>query len=255
MLFSSSSFTKRLIFVLILGLIGQLSVGFSWASTEKPRSEIYAVYDQESDISSIFVEDRLLFRIRFEGEEESVKARSDKIVSSLRQLFCLSPSSKKYFYLVSRGGKLDAMYHQMKLFTVFEEDAQVNNSNLINLASMWLSFVQIEFYDLRENYQSRVLETFEGYASWYGAQFKNRLTANGEKYDPLAFTCAHRSLPFGSLLLITNLSNGKKVLVKVNDRGPNHQGRELDLSLAAARALTMKRVGVQKIKVEVISYE
>lgn len=87
-------------------------------------------------------------------------------------------------------------------------------------------------------------------ASWYGPKFHGNLTANGEVYDQMAMTAAHKTLPFGTILKLTNQKNGKAVLVRINDRGPFIQGRQLDLSKSAAAALGMIRKGVIKVKVE-----
>lgn len=87
-------------------------------------------------------------------------------------------------------------------------------------------------------------------ASWYGPGFHGRLTANGEIYDQMSFTAAHKSLKFGTLLKITNPRNNKSVVIRINDRGPYITGRDLDLSKAAALELGMVRRGVAKIKVE-----
>jgi rare lipoprotein A len=89
-------------------------------------------------------------------------------------------------------------------------------------------------------------------ASWYGPGFHGRKTANGEVYDQMSFTAAHKSLKFGTLLKITNLKNNKFVVIRINDRGPYIHGRDLDLSKAAALELGMVRKGVAKIKVEEI---
>ncbi len=89
-------------------------------------------------------------------------------------------------------------------------------------------------------------------ASWYGPGFNGHKTANGEVYDQMSFTAAHKSLKFGTLLKITNLKNSKSVVVRINDRGPYINGRDLDLSKAAALELGMVKKGVAKIKVEEI---
>ncbi len=90
-------------------------------------------------------------------------------------------------------------------------------------------------------------------ASWYGPKFHGKLTANGETYDQMAFTAAHKQLKFGTLLKITNLRNNKSVIVRINDRGPFIPGRNLDLSKASALALGMMGRGVVKVNVEQIS--
>jgi len=90
-------------------------------------------------------------------------------------------------------------------------------------------------------------------ASWYGPKFHGKTTANGEQFDQMAFTAAHKKLKFGTLLRITNPKNDKSVVVRINDRGPYITGRQLDLSKAAAQELGMIKKGVVKLKVEEIT--
>ena len=89
-----------------------------------------------------------------------------------------------------------------------------------------------------------------GMASFYGRRHAGRKTASGERYDPSALTCAHRTEPFGTRLRITDLETGRQVVVTVNDRGPFVHGRVVDLSLAAARELGMIERGVTRVRVE-----
>lgn len=91
-----------------------------------------------------------------------------------------------------------------------------------------------------------------GIASWYGEDFHGWMTANGETYDMEALTAAHRTLPLGTAILVTNVENGKQVRVRINDRGPYLYGRVLDLSLAGARALDMVDSGVAAVQIEVV---
>lgn len=91
-------------------------------------------------------------------------------------------------------------------------------------------------------------------ASWYGPRFHGKTTANGEQYNQMALTAAHKSLPFGTILQVTNLRNGKTVIVRINDRGPYIEGRELDLSKGSAVTLGMIGRGVIKVKVEEVTY-
>jgi len=87
-------------------------------------------------------------------------------------------------------------------------------------------------------------------ASYYGGYFHGRRTANGEIFNKYALTCAHKTLPFDTILRVTNPTNGKHVVVRVNDRGPFRRGRDLDLSYAAAKEIGMIRAGVIKVEVE-----
>jgi rare lipoprotein A len=90
-------------------------------------------------------------------------------------------------------------------------------------------------------------------ASWYGPKFHGRNTANGEVYDQMALTAAHKHLSFGTLLKITNPKNGKSVIVRINDRGPYIEGRELDLSKGAAIELGILEKGVARVKVQEVA--
>lgn len=92
--------------------------------------------------------------------------------------------------------------------------------------------------------------TQSGVASWYGRQFHGRKTASGERFDMNALTAAHRTLPLNCYIRVTNKSNGKSVVVKVNDRGPFHGNRVLDLSYGAAKALGITNAGVGKVSIE-----
>jgi len=92
----------------------------------------------------------------------------------------------------------------------------------------------------------------QGMASYYGDQFQGKKTASGEPYDRGAYTCAHRTLPFGTQVRVTNLKNKKSVLVRVNDRGPWVEGRIIDLSYVAASDIGMIRDGVIKVKITIL---
>jgi rare lipoprotein A len=92
----------------------------------------------------------------------------------------------------------------------------------------------------------------QGIASWYGADFHGKQTSSGEIYDMYQLTCAHNTLPLGTMVMVTNLENGRSVELKVNDRGPFVKGRIIDLSYAAARMLDVHEQGTAMVRVEVI---
>jgi rare lipoprotein A len=92
----------------------------------------------------------------------------------------------------------------------------------------------------------------EGIASWYGPDFHGRLTANGEIYDMHAISAAHTTMPIPSYARVTNLDNGKSIIVRVNDRGPYARGRVIDLSVGTAKALDFYRVGLAHVRVEYV---
>ena len=91
-----------------------------------------------------------------------------------------------------------------------------------------------------------------GVASWYGKDFHGRSTSNGETYDMYALTAAHKTLPIPTWVEVTNLANGRRVIVKVNDRGPFVAGRIIDLSYAAANELDMIRDGTARVEVRAL---
>jgi len=88
----------------------------------------------------------------------------------------------------------------------------------------------------------------EGVASYYGEALRGRRTASGERFDPAAFSAAHRTLAFDTCLRVENVENGRSVRVRVNDRGPFVQGRIVDVSRAAARALDFLQRGVTRVR-------
>jgi rare lipoprotein A len=98
----------------------------------------------------------------------------------------------------------------------------------------------------------RVSHTEVGLASWYGPPYNHRKGSNGQIYDMNAMTAAHRTLPLGTVVRVTNLQAGKSAVVTITDRGPFIEGRIIDLSLAAAKAIDVWRSGTAKVKLEVL---
>ncbi|GGK08189.1 hypothetical protein GCM10009304_37880 [Pseudomonas matsuisoli] len=92
----------------------------------------------------------------------------------------------------------------------------------------------------------------DGKASWYGSAHHGKRTASGERFDQNALTAAHRNLPFGTLVRVTNLSNDRSVVLRINDRGPFTRSRIIDVSRKAAVALDMVRSGTAKVRVEAL---
>ncbi len=104
----------------------------------------------------------------------------------------------------------------------------------------------------------RTLKSAKGYkrrglASWYGTKFHGKKTSMGESYDMFAMTAAHKTLPIPSYAKVTNLRNGRSVIVRINDRGPFHEGRIIDLSYMAAVKLGYHQIGTTEVEVEVIN--
>lgn len=107
----------------------------------------------------------------------------------------------------------------------------------------------------REDWLRHARDSEVGKASWYGGKFHNRKTASGLLYDMHTFTAAHKTLPLGTVVRVTDQTNGKSVMVCVTDRGPYVRGRIIDLSWAAAQKLDLASRGVCKVELEVVSDE
>lgn len=93
----------------------------------------------------------------------------------------------------------------------------------------------------------------KGIASWYGGKFHGRTTASGERYDMNKMTAAHKKLPFGSMVKVTNMDNGRQVVVRITDRGPFVHGRIIDLSRAAAKKIDMIQAGTARVHIRVLN--
>jgi len=99
-----------------------------------------------------------------------------------------------------------------------------------------------------------IIQGEEGIASWYGRPYHGRKTASGEIYNMYGISAAHRTLPFGTKVRVHDLDNGREVVVPINDRGPFIEGRIIDLSYGAAKALHMNIAGIARVKLEILGY-
>jgi rare lipoprotein A len=116
---------------------------------------------------------------------------------------------------------------------------------------LWALFLGIFLVSFTQQ-KAEVGVEFSGRVSYYHKKFQGRKTASGDRFDNQAYTCAHRSLPFGTLIEVINPSNGKWVVVRVNDRGPFSKQRIIDLSYAAAKQLGMLQKGEIKANARVV---
>ncbi|WP_425316025.1 septal ring lytic transglycosylase RlpA family protein [Uruburuella testudinis] len=149
----------------------------------------------------------------------------------------------------SGSGLTSAVGHsRQKADIAMLPDAAVKAEKLHRSANMSYKVAGKRYYPIR-----KVAEFSQtGKASWYGSQFHGRKTSSGERYDMNMMTAAHKTLPIPSYARVTNLSNGKSVVVRINDRGPFHSSRVLDVSKAAAQKLGFIRQGTANVRVEQI---
>jgi len=127
-----------------------------------------------------------------------------------------------------------------------------DGQKLLSLGSGATQDTQKASYQEKATSSGRIRgKTFQvGTASWYGKQYDRKTTASGEPFDMNAFTAAHPTLPLGTWVRVTNLQNGKAVIVRINDRGPLPRGRIIDLSYRAANFLDFEKKGVQRVRIE-----
>mgnify|MGYP002622079608 CR=1 FL=1 len=166
----------------------------------------------------------------------------NRIALGLLALFCLSGCSQ--IQLASHVAK--------KVFPAGRSSAMTTNSQSQGTFKVGTPYkIQGKKYYPQESYD--LVET--GIASWYGPQFHGKQTANGEIFDMDELTAAHKTLQMPSLVRVTNLENGKSLIVRVNDRGPYKRGRLIDLSRKSAELLGFKNQGTAKVKLEVLKQE
>lgn len=123
---------------------------------------------------------------------------------------------------------------------------------LLTLVSIFITGCFNENSEKSENPSAPVVGEYQrGVASWYGAEYDGRKTASGEIFDRTLMTAAHKTLTFGTFLEVTNLDNGRRTIVKVNDRGPFVAGRILDVSERAADVLGMKIAGIAQVSLKI----
>lgn len=103
----------------------------------------------------------------------------------------------------------------------------------------------------RSRFSDSEIHALRGVASYYGSDFHGKKTASGEQFDMYDLTAAHRTLPFNTLVKVTNLENNKSVVVRINDRGPFKKGRIVDLSLGAAKKINLIETGTAEVKLEI----
>lgn len=149
---------------------------------------------------------------------------------------------------VAETARLSAPVYHGKTDASLTPDAAVKAERLHRSANLSYQVAGKRYYPLRK------VASFsqEGRASWYGPKFHGRKTSSGERYDMNMMTAAHPTLPIPSYAKVTNLANGKEVVVRINDRGPFHGNRAIDLSKAAAQKLGFINAGTARVKIEQI---
>jgi rare lipoprotein A len=175
---------------------------------------------------------------------------SFSLISKLKGIALFSCSA----LLLTGCSQIELASHMYKGMGSDSNYARTTSSNTANAGNFKVGkpyTIMGETYVPRETYE--YVET--GIASWYGPGFHGNKTASGERYDKYEMTAAHRTLQMPSLVRVTNLDNGRSVIVRVNDRGPFAKGRIIDVSKRAAELLDMIGTGTAKVRVEMLSAE
>lgn len=185
-----------------------------------------------------------------------------KIKNVFYMLFLLGAAGSAYVHQVSDNGELFGASHfgedrraQMKPGSDFVYEPDINllpDAVWVDEAKHRTANLSYKVKGKRYYPGGNQTEPEEGIASWYGKQFHGRLTSSGETYNMYEMTAAHKTLPIPSYVKVTNLENNRTVVVRVNDRGPFHANRIIDLSYSAAHKLGFTQKGVAKVRVEQI---
>jgi len=159
----------------------------------------------------------------------------------------------KYFFLVMLAGVLISCSSSPKFTRRASSNTTSKSSETKNTRYSKKENTEKEKVDVFYNL-SGSLETITGYASYYADDFDGKQTANGETFNMYELTAAHRTYSFNTMIRVTNLSNNKTTIVRINDRGPFVDNRIIDLSLGAALQLEMVDSGVQEVQLDIIEW-
>ena len=215
-------------------------------------------------VEEIVLNDQVVIRVRGPHGGLSAVERGRIVASRLgdflrqeRDPATIAPEIRNGQIVVSGGGRI--------LVTIDNISAGAQGFTLADLAVAWANnlrrtmgaqpltaarWANGRWTALAPN--EEITTTVMGVASWYGPGFQGLPTANGEPYDQYALTAAHKTLPFGTRVMVTSLRTGNWVLVRINDRGPFIEGRTIDLSRRAAAALDMIGAGVDVVRLDIV---
>jgi len=207
------------------------------------------------DVAEVVVNGQVVLRMRTDYGGYSARERAAIVAERIR-LFCNTPGTPVAARL---NGEVVVLWSGHVVATVDKQVAEINSSSRWELAEIWakklreaLGLSAAKASDGVQEVDWAQEDVAYGVASWYGPGFHGRPTASGEIFDQEELTAAHRTLQFGTLVEVTNLANGRSVVVRINDRGPFVEGRIIDLSLGAARLLGMLDAGLARVRLRLV---
>lgn len=213
-------------------------------------------YEKKGDLVEVRFSGYLVMRLKGDDAER----RANDFACKINSLWKRGILFRKFEAVKARDGGYLIRYDGINIFKITAQDAERNKTTPFYLAAKWLNNLcygmsRLQAYRLwsRRLSHPRIMV---GYASWYGGRRWNmRRTASGELFWDRKLVAASKTLPFNSLVKVTDLKTGKWVIVRIIDRGPYVKGRIVDLSKLAAELLNMVKKGVIKVKVEVIQWD
>lgn len=244
--------------LLVLSFLTMLTAGM----TEVAAAPAVVVTTAEVDgrqLAEVQLGGRPVIRIGASGGGLSPMERANSVAERLASLLAAGTTPEEVNF-AQVNGVWAVLAGDQVIVTVDESAARARDSEPKDLAFTWASNIRLALGGRSLGVldywfpggRAEVVGTEFGLASWYGPGFKGRRTANGEVFEAWGRTAAHRTLPFGTLVLVTNLDNGRSVVVKINDRGPWVEGRIIDLSQGAAEELDMVDCGLGPVRLDVI---
>lgn len=246
------------------------------STAHKIKRELKASYKligTEKKIAVISINGKELIKFDNAAKLSSVEERAKIITNNLNAFIKNKADAKTLRVGLCNGGAV-AKYGNKVLFSIDKETAEAQRLTGFALAYKWVNNVRVALgspalnKEIPDTIASRSLNPVSlartifntdgimqqaGNASWYGGRFHGRRAADGSVFNTFSMTAAHKTLPFGTMVKVTNLKNGKKCIVKINDRGPFVRGRIIDLSTAAARQIGILSSGVGQVKIETIN--
>lgn len=226
-----------------LVLICGLFIGISGIRAADPEIHAYSV----GKVAYLEIAGQNVIRLSSGWSGLSSVERMELVEHRLKQTFYKGRIQRDSFKILTRQGVTGLICNGDWLITVDPVSAKHQQCSEQELAKEWRDNLTNAFAKI--NLDFKVVSSFSGIASWYGREFRGRRTANGERFDETKYTAAHRTLPFGTRVRVTNLNNGMVIIVTINDRGPWVGKRVLDLSWAAARAIGIHGIGPVKVEV------
>ncbi len=196
----------------------------------------------------VYIGNTLILRFRDRDGYKTSLERTMDLVEKFNKIFRKQPDPKIYDFRFNLKKK-SISYEDITLIKITREDINVNKTELLALGLMWLNRIRIGVLNTK-NY--KLGHKVTGWVSWYGRWFHGRKTAYGEIYNRFELTAASLKYPYNTLLVVTNPKNKRKVIIRINDKGPYVKKRILDLSEGSAYILGMKKEGVKKLIIQVI---